>query len=191
MDSPFTRHSSICIVRRWVGHTAAGVALKTSRVDCCNCVLVGLPKSTVEPLHRIQNAAAWLLFSLGHFHHVMLSQIRLNWLQVSYRVKFSSNFAALFMPSTMIVVRRIWWKLYSHSVPAGQVLDFVFVHLSPHWLTIPVPGVHEFWRARVFSRGCCHVELTTSALHQSDRLTDSGLSFRLWKLLKSLFLDCF
>ena len=35
-----------------------------SRLDYCNTVLAELPKSTLEPLQRVQNAAARLEFGL-------------------------------------------------------------------------------------------------------------------------------
>ena len=47
-----------------------------------------LPRSTLEPLQRVQNAAAWLVFDLGRFDHVTPSLIQLHWLPVIYRVKF-------------------------------------------------------------------------------------------------------
>lgn len=46
------------------------------------------PVSTLEPLQRVQNAAARLVFGLGRFEHVTPSLIQLHWLPVSYRIKF-------------------------------------------------------------------------------------------------------
>ena len=36
-------------------------AFVTTRLDYCNSILAGLPQSTIDPLQRVQNAAAWLL----------------------------------------------------------------------------------------------------------------------------------
>jgi hypothetical protein len=41
--------------------TSLITAFVTSRLDYCNAVLAGLPKSTVAPLQRVQNAAARLI----------------------------------------------------------------------------------------------------------------------------------
>jgi len=44
--------------------------------------------SSLEPLQRVQNAAARLVFGLDRFDHVTLSLIQLHWLLISYRMKF-------------------------------------------------------------------------------------------------------
>ena len=41
-----------------------------SRLDYCNAILAGLPKTTVAPLQRVQNAAARLVAGLGPCDHV-------------------------------------------------------------------------------------------------------------------------
>ena len=44
--------------------------------------------STLQPLQRVQNAAARLVFGLSRSDHVMLTLIQLQILPVSYRIKF-------------------------------------------------------------------------------------------------------
>jgi hypothetical protein len=54
------------------------LALITSRLDYCNSCLAGLPKSALDPLQRVQNAAAQLMFQLGPRDHVTPSLIQLH-----------------------------------------------------------------------------------------------------------------
>ena len=46
------------------------LALVISRLDYCNSVLASLAQSTNEPLQRVQNASARLIFNLGGHEHV-------------------------------------------------------------------------------------------------------------------------
>ena len=64
------------------------LALMMSRLDYCNSMLAGLPTSTLQPLQRVQNAAARLVFGLSCFEHVTPTLIQLHWLPVSYRIRF-------------------------------------------------------------------------------------------------------
>lgn len=64
------------------------LALVTSRLDYCNSSLAGLPQSSLDPLQRVQNAAARLIFQLGPRDHVSPSLIQLYWLPIRYRVQF-------------------------------------------------------------------------------------------------------
>ena len=60
-------------VRRILGPeitTSLITAFITSRLDYCNSVLAGLPKSTIAPLQRVQNAAARLITGTGRRDHV-------------------------------------------------------------------------------------------------------------------------
>jgi hypothetical protein len=63
-------------------------AIITSRLDYCNSLLAGLPRSSLDPLQRVQNAAARLIIQLGPQDHVTPSLIQLHWLPVHYRVQF-------------------------------------------------------------------------------------------------------
>jgi len=64
------------------------LALITPRLDYCNSMFAGLPQSTLEPLQRVQNAAARLVFDLRHRDHVSPYLMQLHWLPVRSRVQF-------------------------------------------------------------------------------------------------------
>jgi len=57
-----------------------------SKLDYCNAVLAGLPKSTIAPLQRAQNAAARLIGLVAPRDHVTSTLQQLHWLPVQYRI---------------------------------------------------------------------------------------------------------
>ena len=63
-------------------------AFVLSRLDYCNAVLASLPKSTIAPLQRAQNAAARLVTGIGLRDHVTPVLQQLHWLPVQYRITF-------------------------------------------------------------------------------------------------------
>ena len=64
------------------------VAVILSRLDYCNSLVAGLLWSTVAPLQRVQNAAAWLVLGLSSRDHVSQALIDLHWLPVHYRIQY-------------------------------------------------------------------------------------------------------
>ena len=60
------------------------MAFVLSRIDYCNAVLAALPRSTIEPLQRVQNAAARLVFRLRSHDHITPALAQLHWLPVQF-----------------------------------------------------------------------------------------------------------
>jgi len=59
-----------------------------SRLDYCNCILAGLPKSTLLSLQHVQNAAARLVLGLRSRDHISNGLRELHWLPVKSRIQF-------------------------------------------------------------------------------------------------------
>ena len=63
-------------------------AFVLSRLDYCNSVFSGLPKSTLATLQRVQNAAARLVLDLKPREHVTPALRDLHWLPIQFRIQY-------------------------------------------------------------------------------------------------------
>ena len=63
-------------------------AFITSRLDYCNGLFTGVPKSTVQRVQLIQNAAARVLTGTKKFEHITPVLRLLHWLPVKARIDF-------------------------------------------------------------------------------------------------------
>ena len=59
-----------------------------SRLDYCNCLLMGTPNSVIEPLQKIKNFAARLVLLEPRHHHSTPLLEKLHWLPISERIKY-------------------------------------------------------------------------------------------------------
>ncbi len=64
-------------------------AFITSRLDYCNSLYLGLPKSLLARLQMVQNAAARLLTGAKKHDHITPILASLHWLPVSFRIQFN------------------------------------------------------------------------------------------------------
>ena len=58
-----------------------------SRLDYCNCLLMGTPNSLIKPLQKIQNFAARLVLLAPRHHHSTPLLEKLHWRPISERIK--------------------------------------------------------------------------------------------------------
>ena len=78
-------------IRRLVSKDVIAQLVSTiilSRLDYCNALSAGLPCATIEPLQRVQNAAARLVLNLRLCDPVTPALKELHWLPVASRIKY-------------------------------------------------------------------------------------------------------
>ena len=64
-------------------------AFVTTRMDYCNSILAALPQSSIDPLQRVQNAAARFITGTGTREHITPALRSLHWLPVKFRITFN------------------------------------------------------------------------------------------------------
>ncbi|XP_071963952.1 uncharacterized protein [Antedon mediterranea] len=63
-------------------------AFVTSRLDCCNSLLYGLPAKDISKIQRVQNTAARLVVQSPIRQHITPVPRQLHWLPVTQRITF-------------------------------------------------------------------------------------------------------
>ena len=78
----------ISSIRRFLTEDTAKTLVTSyilSRLDYCNCLLMGTPNSVIQPLQKIQNFAARLVLLAPHHHHSTPLLEKLHWLSISLK----------------------------------------------------------------------------------------------------------
>ena len=65
-----------------------GTSYILSRLDYCNCLLMGVPHSAIHALQKVQNVAARLILMAPRHHHSTTLLQKLHWLPISERIKY-------------------------------------------------------------------------------------------------------
>ncbi len=63
-------------------------AFVTSRLDCCNSLLYGMPSSEIAKLQRVQNSAARLVTRSKKYEHISPILRNLHWLPIHQRINY-------------------------------------------------------------------------------------------------------
>ena len=90
----------LCVnsVRRFLTEDATKTLVTAyihSRLDYCNCLLMGTPNSVIQPRHKIQNFAARLVLLAPRHHHSTHLLEKLIWLPISERIVACMCFSAI------------------------------------------------------------------------------------------------
>ena len=65
-------------------------AFITSRIDCCNSLMLGIPDNDIQRLQRLQNATARLICLAKRNEHITPILRKLHWLPVYQRIKYKT-----------------------------------------------------------------------------------------------------
>ena len=81
----------ICHIRQYLTiHATKSLVnyLVTSRIDYCNSLLSGIPKTTLNKIQNVQNTAARLFTRTSRRSHITPVLKDLHWLPIQYRIQF-------------------------------------------------------------------------------------------------------
>ena len=91
VKSSFYHLKNISRIRKYITIDTAKTLVHTfisSKLDYCNALLYGLPKSTIRKLQSVQNSAARIVMRMGKYDHITPVLEHLHWLPIEYRIEF-------------------------------------------------------------------------------------------------------
>jgi len=159
VNTSFCHISRLKQTRRLIGpdETATLVsAFVLSRLDYCNTVLAGLPKSTIAPLQRGQNAATSLIVQLCSSGRVFATLRQLHWLPVEYRITYKLRLLV-----HLIHTSRAPSYLMDVVIPAAAVSSIATSVRQESSLRTTV-NVSQFRTASIFICSSVHMEQTAA-----------------------------
>ena len=89
--TPYFELKRISSIRRFLTKDATKTLVTSyilSRLDYCNCLLMGTPDSVIQPLQKIQNFSARLVLLVPRHHHSTPLLEKLHWRPISESIKY-------------------------------------------------------------------------------------------------------
>jgi len=126
-------------VRRVVGQDITQQlvsAFVLSRLDYCKSLLSGLPRSTIQPLRRVMNAAARVVTALSTRDHVKPALKQLHWLPVEQRISYNSLFD--WKPMELLVCRFDMvtsWQGRDYTYKLCLLMHYIHTGQAPQYLS--------------------------------------------------------
>ena len=129
-------------VRKRLGPDVTSKLLRSlvfSRLDYCNTVLAGLPRSTIAQLQQVQNATARVVAHLGPRDHVNPTLKDRHWLLIEQLQIVSADVPSSHWTSSILSAKLrhciSWHDLTSSSALHKQSMILIIAHASEVWRT--------------------------------------------------------
>ena len=98
-------------------------AFVSSRIDSCNSLLAGLPTTKLNPLIRVQKAAARLITKSKKYDHITNIFIQLHWLPITQRIHYKIailTFKALHALAPSYLCNLIAWYVPTRNLRSSN-----------------------------------------------------------------------